>query len=141
MTKQCFKCMKDKDINDFYKHPMTSDGRLGKCKECAKADVTANRLKNIDRIREYDRSRGRTRPAHGIKKEYRERFPRKYKAQTMVGNAIRSGKLHRESCVICSSDFAVHGHHDDYSKPLNVRWLCAVCHADWHKNNGEALNP
>jgi len=140
MTKQCFKCMKEKDVEDFYKHKLMADGLLGKCKECTRADVAANRLKNIDRIREYDRARG-ARPPAGYTKEFRERFPRKYKAHTMVGNAIRDGKLHRESCVICSSDFAVHAHHDDYLKPLNVRWLCAVCHSDWHKKNGEGLNP
>lgn len=140
MTKKCFKCMKDKDINDFYEHRTNADGRLGKCKECTKIDVYENRLKNIDRIRAYDRARG-CRLSTEYYKKYRERFPRKYKARLMVGNAIKAGKLHRESCVICSSDFAVHGHHDDYSKPLNVRWLCAVCHSDWHKNNGEGLNP
>ena len=31
--------------------------------------------------------------------------------------------------------------HDDYDKPLIVRWLCRMCHCKWHKANGEGANP
>lgn len=33
----------------------------------------------------------------------------------------------------------INAHHDDYSKPFNVRWLCPQHHREWHKNN-EAKN-
>lgn len=38
-TKICFKCNLIKKLDDFYKHPATSDGRLNKCKECSKKDT------------------------------------------------------------------------------------------------------
>lgn len=38
MIKNCFKCNIEKSLTEFYKHPWTTDGRLGKCKECAKID-------------------------------------------------------------------------------------------------------
>lgn len=38
MIKNCFKCDIEKPLTDFYKHPGTTDGRLGKCKECTKID-------------------------------------------------------------------------------------------------------
>lgn len=41
-SKKCFKCKKIKDILEFYKHPATTDGRLGKCKTCTKKDVKGN---------------------------------------------------------------------------------------------------
>jgi len=52
-SKTCFKCNTVKLLEDFYKHPNMPDGHVNKCKECNKQDVANNRLKNIDRIREY----------------------------------------------------------------------------------------
>ena len=74
-------------------------------------------------------------------KEYREQYPNKYKAHTAVNNAIQHGKLFSEGCECCGADDNTHAHHDDYLKPLDVRWLCSSCHRKWHIENGEALNP
>lgn len=137
--KKCFKCGQEKHLSDFYKHKNMPDGHVNKCKECNKIDVRENRKSKIDYYREYDRDRGnRQKPNYFA--EYREKFPNKYKAHTMVNNAIRDGRLHKEPCVVCGSDIRLHAHHDDYLKPLNIRWLCAVHHKQWHKENGEALN-
>lgn len=35
--KRCITCQEEKDLADFYKHPESRDGHLGKCKECQKA--------------------------------------------------------------------------------------------------------
>ena len=44
--------------------------------------------------------------------------------------AINSGALVRPTeCSDCGANCVPHGHHDDYSRPLEVRWLCAKCHA------------
>lgn len=136
--KVCFKCQKLLPLSGFYRHPKMQDGYVNKCKECNKADVRANRAKNLDHYREYDRARG-NRQSREYTMEYRSAFPNKYKAQTMVSNAIRDKKLFPEPCAICSG-MDVHAHHDDYLKPLNVRWLCAAHHSQWHKKNGEGAN-
>jgi hypothetical protein len=44
-------------------------------------------------------------------------------------------------CEVCRTTEKIHAHHDDYAKPLNVRWLCSAHHSQWHAKNGEALNP
>ena len=115
------------------------DGRLGKCKECNKSDVIKNRLENVDRYREYDRKRGNRNTAQNVI-DYRIRYPNKYKAKNMVNNYIRAKKLFREPCENCGTSLNVHGHHDDYDKPLNVRWLCAAHHSQWHKKHGQGMN-
>jgi len=139
MTKKCFKCGEVKSLSDFYKHSHMKDGHVNKCKGCNKKDVSKNRSLKIDYYREYDRGRG-SRQSNEYAKEYRDKYPNKYKAKNMVNNAIRSGKLFKMPCEACGTEDSIHGHHDDYLKPLNVRWLCAAHHNQWHRENGEGIN-
>lgn len=138
--KKCFKCNIEKPLSDFYKHSQMADGHLNKCKECAKLDVHSHRHNSASRekILAYDRARG-NRQGTAYLKQYRTKYPNKYKSHTMVNNAIRGKKLFRMPCEICGID-ETHAHHDDYLKPLNVRWLCAAHHLQWHAENGEGLN-
>lgn len=138
VEKQCFKCKKTKTLALFYKHSQMKDGHLNKCIECAKKDVAKHREENIEKIRAYDRKRGSRQSRESLQK-YRAENPAKYRATSMVSNAIRAGKLFREPCEICGRE-DTHAHHDDYAKPLNVRWLCPPHHFEWHKKHGEGLN-
>lgn len=140
MLKHCFKCQSIKPLSDFYKHAKMADGHLNKCKDCTKSDVSKHRAKNLDFIRQYDRDRGNRQDREYLA-AYRQKYPRKYMAQTMVCNAVRDGRLIRPAhCQVCGSKTKPHGHHDDYAKPLEVRWLCAACHAQWHAAHGESPN-
>lgn len=156
--KTCFKCKQQKPYSDFYRHPEMGDGYLGKCKECTKKDVSARRSENIDYVRAYDRERGylperkklvkqrykeRTSTAEGRKKEWARAKkwilanPEKSKAHTAVNNAVRDGKLKREPCKDCGTKKWVQAHHEDYSKPLEITWLCRRCHGLRHRELNE----
>jgi hypothetical protein len=51
------------------------------------------------------------------------------RARTRILTEIRAGRMVRpDRCEKCSRLCKPQGHHDDYSKPLIVRWLCASCH-------------
>lgn len=56
--------------------------------------------------------------------------------RSRVGNATRYlvsiGALSRGPCEVCGSPKA-HAHHDDYTKPREVRWLCVTHHHALHK--------
>jgi ribosomal protein S27AE len=145
MEKTCFKCGIKKDLSEFYAHPRMGDGHLNKCKDCAKKDERLRRLMNIDAFREKqtinrienpERYRGyekkRKRDADAMRKktmEWRKANPEKYRAHSKVNNALRDGKITKPGkCQICGSDYFLHAHHEDYSRPLEVVWLCARCH-------------
>ncbi len=62
--------------------------------------------------------------------------------QHIVEKAIRKGVLVPLDCEHCGERYrfkdgrnAVQAHHDDYNKPLEVKWLCQKCHYEWHKKN------
>lgn len=65
-------------------------------------------------------------------RKWRESNKHKRRAQKMVATALRSGKLRKLPCERCGVT-RVHAHHDDYSKPLKVRWLCAKHHGETHR--------
>ena len=80
-----------------------------------------------ERVRAYDRARGRrTNP------EYQD-DPTKRAARIAVGNALRDGKLQKRPCKSCGSTARINAHHPDYSKPLEVVWLCSICHGAAHR--------
>ena len=147
--RQCRTCGESKPLMDFYSQ---TNGNLQRdCKECWKAYVKANRLARADQYREYERGRAglphrvEARKAYAqtdggrangnrAKRAYLERNPAKRAAHIATGNAIRDGKLTRQPCEVCG-EVKAQAHHDDYSKPLDVRWLCSTHHAEWHKYN------
>jgi len=55
----------------------------------------------------------------------------KHKAHFTVANALSKGELKKGVCQVCES-VDVHAHHDDYKKPLEVRWLCPKHHSEHH---------
>jgi hypothetical protein len=153
VTKVCFKCGQEKPLEAFYRHPQMADGRLNKCKECTKNDTKSNRNEKLEYYQAYDRSRGdlpnriEARKAYQGTSQYREsssaakqrymrRYPAKTQARNAVNNALRDGRLTKLPCEVCGSAES-EAHHDDYSKPLEVRWLCDTDHKAWHKAERE----
>lgn len=59
----------------------------------------------------------------------------KHRARHALRRAVADGRVTRPStCADCHRPGKVNGHHDDYSKPLDVRWLCYGCHALLHRD-------
>ena len=58
----------------------------------------------------------------------------KGRARIALELAIRRGEVVRpETCSRCGASGRIHGHHPDYSRPLEVLWLCQACHATEHR--------
>ena len=138
--KKCFKCGKTKELDEFYKESKMANGHFGKCKECSKKDSTSNRNKNIERFREYDRQRSKL--PHRIEgcveyaRKYRKKHPLRNAVAQLLKRAVRDGKIKKPKiCSICHEEKRIMGHHEDYYKPLDVIWVCQICHKKLHKYN------
>lgn len=90
---------------------------------------------NREKVREYNRSY-RNRNFEKFKESHRkscEKYPERYKARKMLNYAIEYGYITRkERCERCEIFLKTEAHHPDYSKPLEVVWMCKSCHTKEH---------
>lgn len=155
MTVTCKLCGLNSDQVEFYK------GVNCRCKECHKAEVRRNRAERSEQYRLYEKMRFKRDPhrneankayaktpkgkaSHAAATKKRNSLnPLKRAANVILGNAVRSGRVIKpEECSKCARippRRQLHGHHEDYTKPLDVVWICASCHGFEH--NGEAPPP
>ena len=75
---------------------------------------------------------------------YRLRNPEKVNARETVKKALRAGVLHRPGrCGHCGIECKPEASHSDYSRPLDVEWLCRPCHEEkdlaTHCKNGHEM--
>jgi len=139
--KHCNSCGNDKCESEFGKRAASIDGLSAKCKLCQK-EYDKKRLRDPKRMaarRDYQKTAKGKIAHNAAAKRWVEKNIIKRSAHIMVGNAIKSGLLKRLPCEVCGNKNS-HGHHDDYSKQLDVRWLCDFHHNEWHRENGEGLN-
>lgn len=66
--------------------------------------------------------------------------PERRRASTLVQTELYHGRLVRQPCEVCGTTVRVDAHHDDYAKPLEVRWLCKGHHKQHHHRVGPGLN-
>lgn len=139
--KTCFKCGEAKPLSDFYRHSQMSDGHLGKCKECAKADTLENRRSKAGYYKEYERKRQQTvarrEKKAGYWKTWAKKHPNKLRANRKLNYAVSTGRIVKSPCSVCGVDGPVEAHHEDYGKPLDVVWLCVKHHRALHKQEQE----
>ena len=77
------------------------------------------------------------------KHNYKDRYPRSSKskdkiwARDQIRDAIYDKRIKpKKECEDCGHGFSKHrreAHHEDYSKPLDVIWLCSLCHGLRHR--------
>lgn len=138
-SKTCFKCGCEKSLDDFYRHGAMADGRLNKCKDCTKKDAFEHRHGRArDRVLAYDRERAKTpeRKEHikRVVSRWQQDHPNRRKAHAALQYAVRVGRLTPwpacayETC----EETKVEAHHPDYSRPLDVVWMCPAHHKQAH---------
>ena len=148
--KKCFKCDESKPLSEYYAHPRMRDGHLNKCKDCTRQDVDRRyrALTATPEGLEAERARGRNKHKRLYSKGRNWKSPEgtakeKKAANTKLTNAVRDGRIIKSSiCEDCGDrPKRIHGHHEDYSKPLAVHWLCATCHRRRHAIHPDRIKP
>ena len=105
-------------------------------RERSRKQMADPEFREKDRLRRKGRVVGPEEKARRAEREKAYRALKKltpqYAARTVASNAIQSGKLIKQPCEVCGLEKS-EAHHDDYSLPLSVRWLCRDHHAEHHR--------
>ncbi len=131
--KQCGMCGEQKPISDFHRYiPYLRYFR--DCKKCLHEKARLSKLRNYDPVKQRIKTLNRKLSGKSLESAKRmvEKYPEKYKARYMFRHAVNKGVIKKEPCRECG-DIKVEGHHPDYSKPLEVIWLCKKHHAIIHR--------
>ena len=137
--KRCSKCRGKKQLTAFYKQTTSKDGLQYWCKDCDRLYRQSDKGKEVEKkFRQSKKGRVVQRRSSKVQQLL---HPERRKARRAVSHAIRDGKLKRSlTCESCKEKKFVHGHHEDYSKPLDITWLCRGCHQKSHKNERNRQN-
>ena len=127
---QCSRCK-----HFFTEEEMHSNntGKFQVCKPCHNLNESERRAANREKQRKYERDyyAAHPEPTRARASKYRANYPDRLKAVNKVNHEIAMGRLVRQPCERCG-ETNVQAHHDDYSEPLEVTWLCHSCHRKLH---------
>lgn len=127
--KKCSRCGVVKPLDQFFREQRKADGRTAICKTCRYEHRKMTEQGQASEIK-YRRSERGKRTARNSTVTLRAK-PGRYAAHIAVQCAVLAGHLLRGPCEVCGS-LRVQAHHDNYEKPLEVRWLCAKHHMELH---------
>lgn len=132
--KICTKCGHTKNMSEFYKDQRHLDGLQSHCKKCFshKRKVYQNTEKGKKAHRKGDIKYRRTKKGKEANRKASKRQRLKRPEKIKARNA--ANYLTKCPCEVCGK-IEVEAHHDDYSKPLDVRWLCKKHHTEITNNN------
>lgn len=102
--------------------------RNDNCSKCGNIKEENRRKKQgycLSCHNEYMRA---NRPKHN---ELDEIAKKKANCRSYFNVYLRRGKIKKQPCEVCGSDNS-QAHHEDYSKPLEVKWLCRIHHLEIH---------
>lgn len=102
-------------------------------------DVTLHLYKmcnkcNTARLKKWRNKPGKMKLVYQVTKAWSERNKEKTRAHSLLNYHLRKCHVQKLPCAICGNKKAL-AHHHDYSKPLDVVWLCRTHHAEEHAKN------
>jgi ribosomal protein S27AE len=90
--------------------------------------------RNREKLLAYKHSYNISEKGKEIQAAAKRKFRAKANARSLVFQAVRDGTLIKpDVCQECGRQVLLNGHHEDYSKPRDVVWLCVRCHHRLHR--------
>lgn len=142
--KTCIECGHAKGADGFYVNNASEDGLTSRCRVCTSAYQKARRerlnaskppewKKKTADIAAYRKDWLKDKPGYMTqkKREWWQKNKDKMRVRDAVKYALKTGKLVKTPCHVCGEE-RVEGHHPDYSRPLDVVWLCREHHLQVH---------
>jgi hypothetical protein len=136
-VKICCQCKQEKALDSFYNDKNSKDGKGRLCKVCraingrneqSKRSLYNKEYKKRDYVKEKDKNK--------FKKLRKKKDIRSMARAILQKNVARLSIKKPSKCSICLENFnenKIQGHHEDYTKPLDVIWCCRLCHEKLHK--------
>lgn len=128
-SRKAYRKLKETDPEGYARR--LERGRLSRCKRCLEDPAHIRKVQKEWRDRHPEKVRAMNKAGYkkwiatNKKKQRVERFFRKYCKQ--------NGIVRPTDCSQCGSTLKIEAHHPDYDKPLDVVYLCHVCHVAWHR--------
>lgn len=137
----CPTCGHWKPSRDYYARSKSWNGIGVQCRKCHIEGNVRTRDKGLSRD-STRKSMARMRLLNPEKQRKRERiaarnrkWSHKSEARYQLNLAVRRGDVVKpDGCIRCGQINKLHAHHSDYSKPLEVEWLCTLCHGKEHRH-------
>ncbi len=120
-TKKCEACGVDQPLEAFHRTPRNLSLLQSKCRHC------------------QPRYRQGGKPERAKKRAWQRNNREKRAAHKAVESAIARGALVRQPCERCGDAVGINAHHEDYSRHLDVMWLCHKHHHERHKEIGRPI--
>lgn len=150
-VKTCIRCGVVQPLTSFYAHPKMADGRLGACKICVRASSAARHLEKMStpagiasererqrfKMRRYRAGGKEKKQAPAIRAGHLKKWVSKNRTKQRAELKARRAHPHQQPCEVCGATPAQR-HHEDYSKPTEIVWLCSAHHAARHVQMREA---
>ncbi len=137
----CSRCYKSKEESEYYKRPNTKCGLRSECRECSKRLIKQWRKEHPNSEQNYKRKWRREHPikVKKINKKWADKNRFKIRTHSKSFYACITGRLIKPIvCVMCGTkNERIEGHHSDYLEPLEITWVCCVCHKSLHKKSIE----
>ena len=132
--KTCSCCGITKEKNEFQGRKASKDGLTASCRDCLKERDAKRYLHEREarsmRHKEYMKTdAGKASHAKSVEAWIDQNKVRRA-AHVILGNAVKYGKVQKQPCWVCGTN--AEAHHPDYSRPLDVVWLCSSHHRETH---------